>query len=75
MLTYDVDLFRMVEIEINWRNSRGWFENIRLSLAHNTTEKHKSKPQPGVIYMINSIYMVLYARDTGIDQRKLGRLI
>ena len=51
MLTYDADVFGMAETGINWRNSwkpntlwertRGWFENIRLSVTHNTKEKHK----------------------------------
>ena len=51
MLTYNVDVFRMTETGINWKNSwkhnilwertRGWFENISISVAHNTKEKHE----------------------------------
>ena len=51
ILTYDVDVFGMVGTGINWRNSwkhntiweqtRGWFENIRLSVANDTKEKHE----------------------------------
>ena len=46
MLAHNVDLFGMTETGINWRNSckhntlwertRGWFENIRLLVTHNT---------------------------------------
>ena len=69
----------MVETGINWRNSwkhntiweqtRGWFENIRLSVAHNTKQKYKSKSQPGGTAMINTNNMALHAKDIGIDQR------
>ena len=82
ILTYDVDEFGMTKTGINWGNSwkpntlwertRGWFENIRLSVTHNTKEKHKSKTQPGGTAMISANNMALHARDTGIDHRKLG---
>ena len=45
----------------------------RLSVAYDTKENHESKSQPGGTAMINTQNMVLHARDTGIDQRKLGR--
>ena len=74
MLTYDADVFGMTETGINWRNSwkpntlwertRGWFENIRLSVTHNTKGKHKSKTQPGGTAMISANNMALHARDT-----------
>jgi hypothetical protein len=80
---YDLDVYMMAEVNVNWRIvgrrnsiwdiSRRWFERQKVSAAYNQRDRSCNKYQPGGTAIISKDDFSLRAIKTGQDTKRLGR--
>ena len=79
----DVDVLGLSEVNINWdmveqkdniwERTEGWFENIKLTAAHNKRDPNSERVQPGGTITIAKDDIVHTTRGAGTDESGLGR--
>jgi exonuclease III len=83
MVEYDIDVYMMAEVNVNWRIvgrrnsiwdiSRRWFERQKVSAAYNQRDRSCNKYQPGGAAIICKDDIALRAIKMGQDIKRLGR--
>ena len=79
----DIDVYAMQEMNTDWRRckksftiwerTRGWFENMKITVSNNLREKNSSPYQSGGTGILCQKDLSLQMIDSGKDPRRLGQ--